>query len=63
MKETTVAEVMLWGRLLGAVAWDTQNRVAHFEYDRKFRAGGYEVAPLMMPLKGQEIYSFGHFVA
>ncbi len=60
MKETTVAEVLLWDRLLGAVAWDAQNRVAHFEYDRKFRSGGCEVAPLMMPLKGQDIYSFGH---
>ncbi len=58
MKETLVAEVLLWDRLVGAVAWDERNHVGHFEYDNRFRLSGFEVSPLMMPLRGQDIYTF-----
>lgn len=46
----TVAGVKLWGTLIGAVALDSSDSVATFEYTPDFAAGGVEVAPLMMPL-------------
>lgn len=54
---TTVAEVRLWGRTLGAVSVDGPGEVARFEYDAGFRRSGIEVAPLMMPLR-PEVYAF-----
>lgn len=53
----TVAEVALWGRRIGAVSWDDDADLAHFEYDPEFRQSGIEVAPLTMRLS-DEIYSF-----
>ena len=46
-----VAEVVLWGRRIAAVAWDDQRQVADFEYDRDFLASGIQVAPITMPLR------------
>lgn len=54
---TTVAEVILWGRRIGAVSLEDGSEVAAFEYDPAFAASGIEVAPLMMPL-GRNIYRF-----
>ena len=48
---TTVAEVRLWGKLIGAVALG--EGVADFQYDPAFARSGIEVAPLMMPLSGR----------
>jgi len=53
----TVAEVKLWERTIGAVSWDEEGNIAHFEYARPFMGSGIEVAPVMMPLSAQ-IYSF-----
>lgn len=53
----TVAQVKLWGKTIGAVSWDEETSLAHFEYDPTFRESGIEVAPLTMPLSDQ-IYSF-----
>ncbi len=53
----SIAEVKLWGRTIGAVAWDDEKQVAHFEYHPEFVTSKIEVAPLMMPLSPQ-IYSF-----
>lgn len=54
---TTVAEVRLWGRRIGAVSLEDGADVTAFAYDPAFIRSGIEVAPLMMPL-GPEIYSF-----
>jgi serine/threonine-protein kinase HipA len=35
---TTLAEVKLWGRTIGAVSLDDRNDVAAFEYARPFTA-------------------------
>ncbi len=51
------AEVMLWGRRIGAVYWDAADRLAVFEYDPAFRRSGIELAPVMMP-HGPRIYRF-----
>jgi serine/threonine-protein kinase HipA len=54
---STVAEVKLWGRTIGAVALDDGSDTARFEYDARFAQSGIEVAPLTMPLSNQ-VYQF-----
>ena len=43
-----VAEVKIWGKLAGAVAWDPDSGFAIFEYDPKFKTLGWDLAPLKM---------------
>ena len=45
-----VAEVRIWGKLAGAVAWDAERGFAAFEYDPKFKQLGWDLAPLKMPV-------------
>lgn len=45
-----VAEVKIWGKLVGAVAWDPNSALATFEYDPKFKTFGWDLAPLKMPV-------------
>jgi serine/threonine-protein kinase HipA len=45
-----VAEVKIWGKLAGAVAWDAETGVATFEYDPKFKQLGWDISPLKMPV-------------
>ncbi|MBK8112581.1 MAG: type II toxin-antitoxin system HipA family toxin [Saprospiraceae bacterium] len=47
-----VAEVKIWGQLVGAVSWDQDNGLATFEYDPKFKSLAWELAPLKMPVSG-----------
>ena len=54
---STIAEVKLWGRTIGAVSIEAVNGVASFEYDRAFAQSGIQVAPLVMPLAGG-VYRF-----
>lgn len=54
---TTVAEVKLWGRTIGAVSLADGGDVAAFEYDPAFAGSGIEVAPLAMPLS-DKVYTF-----
>lgn len=54
---STVAEVKLWGRSIGAVALADDSETASFEYDPSFVQSGIELAPLMMPLS-RRVYSF-----
>jgi len=54
---STVAEVRLWGRTIGAVALADGSIVASFEYDSQFARSGIEIAPLMMPL-ANTVYRF-----
>ena len=53
----TVAEVMLWGKTIGAVMLEDGAETALFEYDAAFTGSGIEVSPLVMPLT-QQVYSF-----
>ena len=52
-----VAEIILWGRTIGAVSWSDARGYASFEYDPAFRQSIFELAPLMMPLVDR-VYSF-----
>jgi serine/threonine-protein kinase HipA len=54
---STVAEVKLWGRTIGAIALEEGKEVAAFEYDSAFAGSGIEVAPLTMPLYNR-VYTF-----
>ncbi|WP_338839231.1 type II toxin-antitoxin system HipA family toxin [Flavobacterium ginsenosidimutans] len=51
------AFVKLWGKRIGAVAWDEKQELGFFEYDKKFVSGKLEVAPVKMPLSPR-VYSF-----
>jgi serine/threonine-protein kinase HipA len=54
-----VAEVKLWGELVGAVRWDAQDQLGYFEYAPKFLQKGWDLSPIHMPIKnGPRIYSF-----
>ena len=53
------AEVNIWGEFVGAVRWDSENRLASFQYDTKFLSKGWDISPIKMPLiNGARIYSF-----
>ncbi len=54
---TTLAEVRLWDRTIGAVTLEDGADHAAFEYDPAFAASGIEVSPVTMPL-GHRVYRF-----
>jgi serine/threonine-protein kinase HipA len=54
---STLAEVKLWGKTIGAVALPDGEDVASFEYDAAFAQSGIQVAPLAMPLS-RRVYRF-----
>ncbi len=57
---TTVAEVRLWGRTIGAVSLEDGSEVAAFQYDPVFAGrSGIQVSPLMMPLS-TSVYTFAN---
>jgi len=47
----TDANVILWGRRIGAVTWDDTRSLGVFQYDPEFVGAGIEVAPLKMPVR------------
>lgn len=51
------AFVKLWGKRIGAIAWDENQDLGFFEYDKKFISGNLNVAPIRMPLSPR-IFSF-----
>lgn len=55
----TVAEVKIWGKLAGAVAWDEEMSYATFEFDPGFRQLGWDLSPLKMPVaSASRFFSF-----
>lgn len=54
-----VAQIKLWGKLVGAVTWDLDQQLAYFQYNDYFLEKGYDLSPIKMPLSdGNRIYSF-----
>jgi serine/threonine-protein kinase HipA len=53
----SLAEVRLWGRVIGAVARADGTEVATFQYTPEFVGSGIEIAPLCMPL-ARKVFSF-----
>jgi len=54
---STLAEVRLWGKTIGAVSLEDGEDVASFEYDAAFAESGIQVAPIVMPLS-RRVYRF-----
>ena len=54
---SSVAEVRLWGRTIGAVSLGDADEVTAFEYDAAFSGSGIEVSPIAMPLS-RRVYTF-----
>jgi len=54
---STLAEVRLWGKTIGAVLLRDGEDVASFEYDAAFARSGIQVAPIVMPLS-RRVYRF-----
>ena len=46
----TVAEVRIWGKVVGYVSWDDRNRASSFEFDNQFLKAGLDISPIKMPV-------------
>ena len=55
IRKVQVANVMLWGHNVGALAWDRD--LGFFEYDPTFIRRGLNVSPLVLPLRAG-VFSF-----
>lgn len=54
-----VAEVKIWGELVGAIRWDEPQQLGYFEYASKFIQKGWDLSPIKMPIiQGSSIYGF-----
>lgn len=53
----TTAFINIWGKRVGAVAWNPDTELASFEYDPKFSLEKWALAPLKMPDRSR-IYNF-----
>ena len=56
-EDACLAEVLLWGRRVGAVA-ETEDGQVVFEYDPEFRRSGLEVSPRRLPLSTEGPQAF-----
>lgn len=45
------ANVILWGREIAAVSWDSDNEIGVFQYAPEFLSSNIQIAPLTMPLR------------
>ncbi len=57
LKKVNVVNVSLWGKKVGAAAWDEERQIASFEFDGSFLSDGFEIAPITMP-RDVGIFSF-----
>lgn len=54
-----VAEIKIWGELVGAVRWDESQQMGYFQYAPKFIQKAWDLSPIKMPIaEGSRIYSF-----
>lgn len=59
MNEIPVIQIYLWGKMVGAMSWDSIRGYADFQFDERFRKSGLDLAPIMMPLaKSRFVQSF-----
>jgi len=53
------AEVMLWGKRVGALMYDRSTGVYRFGYDPAWKKDGLDIAPLQMPLSARrDVFEF-----
>lgn len=55
-----LAEVWLWDKMVGALAWSPETRLASFEYTPEWIETGVQISPLRMPanVDGQRIFQY-----
>ncbi|MFC2097478.1 type II toxin-antitoxin system HipA family toxin [Bacteroidota bacterium] len=54
-----VAEIKIWGELVGAIRWDESLQMGYFQYEPKFIQKAWDLSPIKMPIvQGSRIYSF-----
>ena len=55
-----LAEVWLWDKMVGALAWSPDTALATFEYTPEWISTGVQIAPLRMPshIEGARIFQF-----
>jgi serine/threonine-protein kinase HipA len=63
MKKMTVATIHIWGKSVGAIAWDEEKQLGFFEYEPSFRTSMLELSPIHMHLDEarvgrNKVYSF-----
>lgn len=59
MVATKTAFVKIWDQTIGAVSWDEDSGLASFEYEPKFLAKEWDLAPIKMPVhSNQKIFTF-----
>ncbi len=54
----TTANVMLWGKRIGVVAWNSEQRLGTFEFTKAYDEQPWDIAPLMMPKRQKRIFGF-----
>ena len=56
----TTAYVNIWGKRVGAIAWNPDDRLGHFEFDPGFLKNNWDLSPLKMPIAGSanRVFSF-----
>jgi len=55
----TTAFVNIWGKTVGAIAWDENTQLGSFEFEPAFIRLNWDLAPVKMPIsRGNTIYSF-----
>jgi serine/threonine-protein kinase HipA len=54
------AIIKIWGKKVGAIAWNPDTGLGSFEYDAGFVQNGWDLAPIMMPIEDAKtrIFSF-----
>ena len=60
---TTLAKVELWGRTIGAVALDSADGVARFEYEPAFVESGIENRRVSAAFPHWDVYSADAYTA
>ncbi len=56
----TSAFIHLWNMRVGAIAWNSETRLASFEYDAAFLKSNLDLSPIKMPITnaGKRIFTF-----
>src|SRR5438094_338987 len=57
LRKVTAANIFLWGKKVGAVAWNEEKQFASFEYAASFLRDGLDISPITLPLR-KGIFTF-----
>ncbi|MBL1215530.1 MAG: type II toxin-antitoxin system HipA family toxin [Ignavibacteriae bacterium] len=56
----TAAEIKIWNKPVGAIAWDSTSEIGSFEFYPEFEQHNWNLAPIKMPIKNSagKVFSF-----